>query len=194
MTALAHAVEARRGAGQAVIDLTAANPTECGLHYDPGLLAQLGDERSLHYEPEAMGLEEARAAVCRYYAEHGARVAPQQVCLTTSTSEAYSFLFRLLCDPGDEVLIAQPSYPLFAYLADLDDVRLVGYPLFYDHGWHMEPGALEARITARTRAIAIVHPNNPTGHFAAESERAELERLCVDHGLALVVDEVILAY
>ncbi len=157
-------------------------------------MAALTSERSLHYVPEPLGLAEARAAVCDYYRAHNAAVLPSQVCLTTSTSEAYSFLFRLLCDPGDEVLIAQPSYPLFDFLADLDSVRLVSYPLFYDHGWQTEPGAMEARLTPRTRAIVVVHPNNPTGHYVSAADRAELERLCAQHGLALIVDEVFLDY
>ncbi len=194
-TPLAQALDARRERGLPVIDLAAANPTRCGFLYDgPALLAELGDEASLIYSPEAFGLVRARQAVCGYYREHGAAVDPAQVCLTTSTSEAYSFLFRLLCDPGDEILIAQPGYPLFDFLADLDDVRLVSYPLFYDHGWQIEPGALEAKITARSRAIVVVHPNNPTGHYVSVADRRELERTCLKHGLALIVDEVFLDY
>jgi aspartate/methionine/tyrosine aminotransferase len=114
--------------------------------------------------------------------------------LTTSTSESYSFLFRLLCNPGDEVLVAQPSYPLFDFLADLDDVRLRPYPLFYDHGWWIDFSELERAITPRTRAILIVHPNNPTGHWTDASERERLEAICARHGIALIVDEVFLDY
>ena len=193
-TALARAVQARRAAGLPLIDLAAANPTHCGFHYDPALLAPLTSGRALQYEPAPLGLPEARGAVCGYYRDHNAPVEPHQICLTTSTSEAYSFLFRLLCDPADEVLIARPSYPLFDFLSDLDDVRLISYPLFYDHGWQTEPGALAARITARTRAIVLVHPNNPTGHYCPAADRRELERLCARHGLALIVDEVFLDY
>jgi aspartate/methionine/tyrosine aminotransferase len=198
-TALAQAVAARRAEGLPLIDLAASNPTRCGFAYSGGaasaaLLAPLASDQSLRYEPDPLGLLSAREAVCGYYRDHGAAVGPDQVVLTTSTSEAYSFLFRLLCDPGDEVLIAQPSYPLFDFLADLDDVRLVSYPLLYDHGWQTEPRALEARITARTRAIVVVHPNNPTGHYVSASDRAALERVCVQHGLALIVDEVFLDY
>ena len=116
------------------------------------------------------------------------------VLLTTSTSEAYSFLFRLLCDPADEVLVAQPSYPLFDFLADLDDVRLTGYPLFYDFGWWIDFAALEQRITSATRAILLVHPNNPTGHATSSAERRRLQELCARRGLALIVDEVFLDY
>lgn len=135
---------------------------------------------------------EAREAVCHYYARHGATVSPECVFLTTSTSEAYSWVFRLLCDAGDEVLIAQPSYPLFDFLAQLEDVRLRPYPLFYDHGWQTDLAGLHERIIDRTKAIALVHPNNPTGHWT--HERRELEALCAERGLALIVDEVFLDY
>jgi len=114
--------------------------------------------------------------------------------LTTSTSESYSFLFRLLCDPGDEVLVAQPSYPLFDFLADLDDVRLKPYPLFYDHGWWIDMAELERAIGPRTRAVIVVHPNNPTGHWTGTKEREALEGLCARRGMALIVDEVFLDY
>jgi alanine-synthesizing transaminase len=184
-----------RAAGRQLWDLTASNPTACGFAYDPAsILGPLNDPEALHYEPNPMGLRPAREAVSRYYRDHGASVDAEQIFLTTSTSEAYSFLFRLLCDPGDEVLIGQPGYPLFDFLAQLDDVRLVSYELFYDHGWHLDLQALRGRITPRTRAIAIVHPNNPTGHFTRDTERAAIEGLCLEHGLALIVDEVFLDY
>jgi alanine-synthesizing transaminase len=184
-----------RAADAQLWDLTASNPTHCGFAYDPAsILAPLHDPAALHYDPNPKGLLPAREAVCRYYGEHQATVDPEQIFLTTSTSEAYSFLFRLLCDPGDEVLIGQPGYPLFDFLARLDDVRLVPYEHFYDHGWHLDPGALRRRVTPRTRAIVVVHPNNPTGHFTRPTERAALEELCREHRLALVVDEVFLDY
>jgi len=184
-----------RAAGTQLWDLTASNPTACGFAYDPAsILGPLNDPEALHYEPNPMGLRPAREAVSRYYRDHGASVDAEQVFLTTSTSEAYSFLFRLLCDPGDEVLIGQPGYPLFDFLAQLDDVRLVPYELFYDHGWHLDLQALRRRVTPRTRAIAVVHPNNPTGHFTRGPERAAIEGLCLEHGLALIVDEVFLDY
>ncbi len=158
------------------------------------MLGPLSTPEALMYDPVPFGKAVTREAVRGYYASHGADVAAEHLCLTTSTSEAYSFVFRLLCDPGDEVLIASPSYPLFDYLASLDDVQLRSYPLHYEHGWQIEPGAVEARIGPRTRAIALVHPNNPTGHFTAPAERAALEDLCARHGLALIVDEVFLDY
>jgi alanine-synthesizing transaminase len=176
-------------------DLTVSNPTRCGFDFNPDvLLRPLADPRALLYDPDPRGMASAREAVVRYYAGHRAVVPPDDLVLTTSTSEGYSFLFRLLCDPGDEVLVAQPSYPLFDFLATLDDVRLRPYPLFYDHGWWIDFDRLEAAIGPRTRAVLVVHPNNPTGHWTGQSERERLEELCVRHGLALIVDEVFLDY
>jgi len=172
-----------------LLDLTLSNPTACGFEYD---LAPI-PAPSL-YNPDPRGIPSARAAVADYYAGHRAEVSPEQLILTTSTSEAYSFLFRLLCDPGDEILVAQPSYPLFDFLATLDDVRLQPYPLFYDFGWWIDLAQLESRITSRTRAILVVHPNNPTGHATSLAERHALEGLCTLHNLALIVDEVFLDY
>lgn len=194
-TELARAVRARRLAGLPLLDLTASNPTRCGFVYDEvAILAALARPDALVYDPDPRGMRTAREAVCGYYAGLGATVVPENVFLTPSTSEAYSYLFRLLCDPGDEVMIVQPSYPLFDFLARIEDVRLVPYPLFYDHGWHLDAEALRQAITPRTRAIAVVHPNNPTGHFTKPAERGELESICAEHGLALIVDEVFLDY
>lgn len=194
-TELTRAVNSRRAAGLPLIDLTASNPTRCGFAYDESaILAALAARESLVYDPDPRGMLIAREAVCRYYAEHGAKLDAGNVFLTPSTSEAYSYLFRMLCDPGDEILIAQPSYPLFDFLAQIESVRLVPYPLFYDHGWHLDGEALRRLITPRTRAVALVHPNNPTGHFTKRTERRELETICGQHGLALIVDEVFLDY
>jgi aspartate/methionine/tyrosine aminotransferase len=181
-----------------MLDLTASNPTQCGFAYDPKLLVELSAVNAALYEPDPRGMLDARHAVCGYYADHDARVDPHQVVLTTSTSEGYSWLFRLLCDPGDEVLIAQPSYPLFDLLATIDDVKLTPYGLLYDpggsHGWSLDLHALRARITPRTRAVVVVHPNNPTGHYTSRAEREALSELCRVHELALIVDEVFLDY
>jgi len=194
-TELARAIAERRASGLPLLDLTASNPTRCGFAYDEAsILASLGDRESLVYDPDPRGMRRAREAVAGYYADHGAVVSAEDLFLTTSTSEAYSFLFRLLCDPGDEVLIAQPSYPLFDFLAQLENVRLVPYSLFYDHGWRLDAESIRRQITPRTRAIALVHPNNPTGHFTKDAERGELEAICAEHGLALIVDEVFLDY
>jgi alanine-synthesizing transaminase len=191
---LARAHRLRAAAGQPIADLTASNPTRCGFAYDPSLLAALADARALDYDPQPRGLRSAREAVCAYYADHGVALKPEQIVLTTSTSEAYSFLFRLLCDPGSEILIHQPGYPLFDFLAVLDDVGLKAAPLLYDHGWQIYPQELRRAITARTRAIVLVHPNNPTGHFTKPWEAEELARLCREFDLALIVDEVFLDF
>lgn len=185
----------RRDAGQ-VWDLTASNPTVCGFEYDAeSILTALSRPEGLVYSPEPRGMRAARNAVAQYYRDAAeAAVDPDRIFLTTSTSEAYSYLFRLHCNPGEEVLIAQPSYPLFDFLADLNDIRLVSYPLFYDHGWHLDPAALAARITPATRAVVVVNPNNPTGNFMQAAERKALEQICAARGLALIVDEVFLDY
>ena len=189
------ALEQAKKSGRKLLDLSASNPTEVGLNYDEhAILAALNRPASLHYEPDPRGLFSARKAVASYYADHGASASPQQIILTTSTSEAYSFLFRLLCDPGDEVLVASPSYPLFDFLAGIQDVKLTSYPLFYDHGWHIDLHALESAITARTRAILVVYPNNPTGSFVSETERLALLKICGAREIALIADEVFLDF
>ncbi|HVT98608.1 MAG TPA: pyridoxal phosphate-dependent aminotransferase [Acidobacteriaceae bacterium] len=194
-TQLARALRERRASGREVLDLTASNPTQCGFAYDEaGILAALGDRAALTYDPNPRGMRHAREAVCRYYAERDAQVEPEQVFLTTGTSEGYGWLFRLLCDADDEVLIAAPSYPLFDFLAQIEDVRLVSYPLVYDHGWQIDFPGLREQITPRTRAIAVVHPNNPTGHYTRDAERRELEQICAERKLALIVDEVFLDF
>jgi alanine-synthesizing transaminase len=200
---LTTAIRQRRASGLDLFDLTLSNPTLCGFTYDPAaLLAPLHNPSALHYEPDPLGMIAARDAVARYYSDLGASIPLDRICLTTSTSEAYSFLFRLLCNPGDEVLVASPSYPLFDFIAQLDDVQLREYPLLYDpnadfvsgQGWSIDLHALEATITPRTRAVILVHPNNPTGNFASQEERAHLESLCAARNLALIVDEVFLDY
>jgi len=193
-SALARAHRLRVQAELPVADLTASNPTRCGFSYDAGMLAAMGDNRALDYDPQPRGLLAAREAVCAYYADHGAAVEPEQVVLTTSTSEAYSYLFRLLCDTGSEVLVPQPGYPLFDFLAGLDDVRLKAAPLVYDYGWQMDPEGFHRVITEKTRAIVLVHPNNPTGHWTKPWEAKELARLCRQNDLSLIVDEVFLDY
>jgi aspartate/methionine/tyrosine aminotransferase len=193
-SALAQAHRLRVEAGLPIADLTASNPTRCGFEYPSHLLNALADARALDYDPQPRGLLRAREAVCAYYAEHGVAVATGNVLLTTSTSEAYSYLFRLLCDPGDEIIVPQPGYPLFDFLAGLDDVRLKFAPLVYDHGWQIDPEGFRRAITPATRAIVLVHPNNPTGHFTKPWEAEELARLCREFDLSLIVDEVFLDY
>jgi alanine-synthesizing transaminase len=199
--ALATAVEQHRAAGKKLLDLTASNPTTCGFQYDQrAILDALQDPAALKYEPAAKGLLAAREAVAGYYAGRhrfsGNRfeVDPETIFLTTSTSEAYSYLFRLLCDPGDELLVPAPSYPLFEFLADLNEVRLVPYALVYDHGWQMDFHSLEAALTDKTRGVLVVHPNNPTGSFVKREEAGALSMLCARRDLAVIADEVFLDY
>ena len=193
-------VKRARAEGRKLIDLTASNPTHLNFNFDSrAILSALSRTESLYYEPDPQGLPFARKAVAEYYnssrvRHHAASVSPEQIFLTTSTSEGYSYLFRLLCDPGDEILVPRPSYPLFEFLADIQDVQLRAYELFYDHGWHTDTGELDKAITQRTRAVLIVNPNNPTGSFAHNNDLEKLISLCKDRQLALISDEVFLDY
>jgi alanine-synthesizing transaminase len=167
------------------LDLTVSNPTQAGFSWPDGLLTPLGGQRGLRYEPDPRGIRSARLAVGEVLGfDH------DQILLTASTSEAYSFLFQLLADPGDEILSPQPSYPLFEFLAGLSSVRIVPYPLFYDGGWAIDLAALEAAVTRRSRAIVLVNPNNPTGGYLKRPELEALERMCRTHDMALISDEV----
>jgi alanine-synthesizing transaminase len=189
------AVEAYCASGRRPLDLTASNPTTIGLLYDhEKIVAALTHPNALRYEPASKGILPARDAVAGYYAELGAAVLAEDLVLTVSTSEAYTYCFRLLCDPGDEVLIPAPSYPLFEFLADLQDVKLVPYELVYDHGWQIEFESLRRAITPRTRVVMVVHPNNPTGSYLKQWEIDRLNELCSEHSLAIVADEVFLDY
>jgi alanine-synthesizing transaminase len=195
--ALTQALQEARRAGQKILDLTVSNPTEAGIRPGAGaVLSALANPKAMHYDPQPRGLLEARQAVSRYYLEsHNVPdLDPERIILTTSTSEAYSYVFRLLCNPDDEVLVPKPSYPLFEFLANLSDVKLVPYPLLYDHGWQIDFDSLYKATTARSRAVILVHPNNPTGSYVSSSERAALNDFCHDHHTALIVDEVFLDY
>jgi alanine-synthesizing transaminase len=192
---LSEALAHHRAAAKPLLDLTASNPTTCSFIYDSeALLRALNNPAALSYEPNPRGLESARRAIVSYYADRGTHVSAGDILLTTGTSEAYSFVFRALCNPGDELLVPAPSYPLFAFLADIQDVKLIRYPLFYDHGWQIDFPALEQSITPRTRGVIVVHPNNPTGHFAKPEEAAKLNEICSTRRIALIVDEVFLDF
>jgi alanine-synthesizing transaminase len=181
-------------AGREVLDLTISNPTRANFDYDrQAILRAFSNPAALDYDPQPKGLPTARQAVAEYY-RHRGKVNPESLVLTTSTSEGYSFVFRLLANPEDEILVPKPSYPLFEFLADLQDVKLVPYPLLYDHGWQIDLATLEKSVTSRTRAIVLVHPNNPTGSYVKNEERAALNKLCRQHNLVLIVDEVFLDY
>lgn len=190
----AEALEELYARGTPIIDLTQSNPTQAGFVYPEGLLAPLSQPAALVYEPSPLGVIQAREAVCGEYARRGIDVGPDRIALTASSSEAYSFLFKLLCEPGDEVLVPVPSYPLFEHLTRLDGVRAVIYPLEYHGRWSIDVGAVAAAMTARTRALLIVSPNNPTGSFVSPAELEYLSRLCAQHRLPLIADEVFADY
>lgn len=192
---LSEALARHRASGRPLIDLTVSNPTEAGFLYDgESILDALRHPDALQYHPDPQGQPAARRAVAEYYSQRGADVSLEDIVLTTSTSEAYSFVFRMLCDPGDEILVPAPSYPLFDFLADIQDVKLLPYRLFYDHGWQIDFHALKETITARSRAVIVVHPNNPTGHFLKPRDLQELNAICSSRDMALIADEVFLDF
>jgi alanine-synthesizing transaminase len=187
-------LSALRAAGEVILDLTESNPTRAGIDYPAGLLAPLADPAGLRYEPSARGLLVARQAIALDALRHGLDLDPARIVLTASTSEAYGFLFKLLCDPGDEVLVPRPSYPLFEHLSSLDGVRALPYTLDYYGRWSIDVDTVTRAITPRTRAILVVSPNNPTGSRLAPGELDVLAALCEQHGLALIGDEVFAEY
>jgi alanine-synthesizing transaminase len=190
------ALDELRASGTPLVDLTASNPTQCGFHYDGhAILSAFQNPAALTYDPQPKGTFAARCEVSRYYLEdHQTTVDPESLFLATSTSEAYSYAFRLLCNPGDELLLPKPSYPLFEFLAGLQDVRLAPYSIAYAHGWFIDFQSLERAVTPRTRAVLLVHPNNPTGSYIHPEEVVRLNALCNKHNLALIVDEVFLDF
>ena len=187
---LAARLAERRAGGAPFIDLTQSNPTRAGLAVASDLLASLADEAALRYDPLPFGLPEARGAVARDFAGRGYPLEPERILLHASTSEAYGFLFKLLCDPGDEVLVPRPGYPLFDFLAGLESVRVRSYALAWDGEWHLDVAAVAAALGPRTRAIVAVSPGNPTGAFLKRDELSRLEALCAERGVALMADEV----
>lgn len=195
MNELAKARQEREQLGLPIFDLTESNPTRCGFEYGENqVLAAFRDARMMRYEPDARGLHSARLAVMEYYAEHEVALQPEQIFLTASTSEAYSFIFRLLCDVGDNVLAPRPGYPLLDYLASLNDLAVLGYPLRYDELWQIDRDALNSSLGERSRALLVVHPNNPTGSYVHSEEADFLARLCVEKKIALIADEVFADY
>ena len=180
----------KRRARAHVLDLTESNPTHAALEYPTDIVDALADPRALRYDPAPAGIGEAREAVARYYAARGIPVEPERILLTASTSEGYAYLFKLLCDPGDEVLVPRPSYPLFEFLADMENVQVRQYPLRYHGDWSIDREALAAAVNARTRAIVLVNPNNPTGSYVKREELEFLKALSVP----LISDEVFADY
>jgi len=191
---LTEAVAGLTRAGRPFTDLTLSNPTRAGFEYPDDLLAPLADARALVYAPSPLGLRSAREAVARDYARQGLDVAPDRIVLTASTSDAYSMLFKLLADAGDEVLVPRPSYPLFEPLTRLDLVATRAYDLDIDAGWRIDFDSVERALSPRSRVLLLVSPNNPTGSFVSRDEFDRLAALCAAHDVAIVADEVFADY
>ncbi len=188
---LTRLLEERRRSGLQVLDLTETNPTRCGFDYPAAdILRALGGPEALDYAPDPRGLRRAREAVSSLYQSRGAAVDADRIVLTASTSEAYSFLFRLLADPGDRILVPSPSYPLFDLLGRLNDVALAPYPLICDAGFSIDLDALERAVDDRTRAILVVSPGNPTGAFLKRPELEDMARIAAARSLPIICDEV----
>lgn len=196
---LALALSHRRAAGLPIIDLTESNPTRAGFTYPAGLLRALSQERALCYHPQPFGLPEARQAVSDDFTRRGVPVPANRIVLTASTSEAYSLLFKLLCDPGDAVLAPRPSYPLIEHLTELDGVSVEHYSLEYHRRWSVETDDVRGKLRTppegrRIRAIIAINPNNPTGSTLSAGEMEALSALAREHRVALIVDEVFADY
>lgn len=189
---LTELLETRRASGKPVYDLTISNPTELGIEYpEKDILGAVANPQALHYQPEPKGLLSAREAICQYYREKDLPVDPSTILLTAGTSEAYSLIFKLLCNVGESILVPKPSYPLFDYLAQVNDVKLRDYRLFYDGGWQLD---MDRDSANGTKAMAVVNPHNPTGAFLKRQEYREIARVAQENNLALMVDEVFLDY
>ncbi|MEZ5420441.1 MAG: pyridoxal phosphate-dependent aminotransferase [Vicinamibacterales bacterium] len=191
---LARAIATAQATGRPILDLTASNPTRADLPYPPGLLAGLASADALAYDPQPFGLDGARAAVAADYARRWLEVAASQVCLTASTSEAYAWLFKLLCEPGDRVLVPRPSYPLFEHLTALECVDALPYELELQGHWRIDVAALARQVDDRTRAVLVVSPNNPTGSVLHREELDALAEVCAERNLVLIGDEVFADY
>ena len=181
-------------AGIPILDLTESNPTHAGLVYPSEMMRAFDTPRALDYQPAPAGSLEARQAVAAYYKAGGHDVDLSRILLTASTSEAYAYLFKLLANPGDNVLVPRPSYPLFDYLATMESITVRQYPLAYHSEWSIDLEGLTAALTDRTRAIVVVHPNNPTGSYVKRAELKALVQVCRERELALISDEVFFDY
>ncbi len=188
-------IEERRAKGLLILDLTESNPTLCGFHYpQEDILGALLNPENLIYEPNSKGLQKTRAAVAEYYSSHSIDINPENIFLTASTSEAYTFIFRLLMDVGDEILVPKPSYPLMEYLTKISDVEIKYYNLLYDGEWFFDFDSITRNISKKTKAILLIHPNNPTGSYIKKEEYKTLVEVCASNNLALIADEVFLDY
>jgi aspartate/methionine/tyrosine aminotransferase len=191
---LTRALAVKRAAGVRILDLTESNPTHAGLRYPPEIISAFDDPSMLTYEPAPAGMRAAREAVSAWYAARGHTVPVDRILLTASTSEAYAYAFKLLTNPGDEILVPRPSYPLFQFLADMESVSVRQYSLMYHGGWSIDLHSVARALTPRTRAIVLVNPNNPTGSYVKRSELIELTALCAQRDIALISDEVFADY
>ena len=192
--AVARALDAKRRSGAAILDLTETNPTSAGFNYPKELLEPLADPRALEYDPQPLGLWSARAAVAADFRRRGIVISADRVALTSSTSEAYALLFKLLCDAGDAVLVPHPSYPLFEHLTQLESVTAIPYALEYHGAWRVDVDSITRAATDRVRAILIVSPNNPTGSFLHQDDLDALSNLAASRGWAIIGDEVFADY
>ncbi|MEO7134417.1 MAG: pyridoxal phosphate-dependent aminotransferase, partial [Vicinamibacterales bacterium] len=194
LNAVSRALDAKRRVGTPVADLTETNPTGAGFTYPKSLLEPLANPRALEYDPQPLGLWAARAAVAADFRRRGIAISADRVALTSSTSEAYALLFKLLCDAGDAVLVPHPSYPLFEHLTQLECVHAIPYALEYHGAWRMNIDSVRRAATARVRAILVVSPNNPTGSFLHRDDLIELSELAATNGWAIIGDEVFADY
>lgn len=192
--AVARAIDAKRRSGTPIVDLTETNPTSAGLSYPAAILEPLANPRALEYDPQPLGLWAGRAAVAADFRRRGIVISADRVALTSSTSEAYALLFKLLCDAGDAVLMPHPSYPLFDHLTQLESVTAIPYALEYHGAWRIDIDSIKRAATERVRAILIVSPNNPTGSFLHRDDLAEISTLAAAHGWAIIGDEVFADY
>ncbi len=192
---LTQLLEERKNSGKQILDLTNSNPTECGIIYpETDILSAFSTPEILHYQPDPRGLPSAREAVSGYYQAKNISIGTSDIFLTASTSEAYSIIFKLLCNAGDSVLVPVPSYPLFEFLAKVNDVHLQCYSLQFSHEWYIDLDSIKNNITAETRAIVLVHPHNPTGMFIKRDEYREIISIAQRRNIALIVDEVFIDY
>jgi alanine-synthesizing transaminase len=192
---LTRACRELKASGIALDDMTKSNPTKCGFDYSSlGVESSFGAKENLDYSPDPWGLTRAREAVAKFYAGKGLAAPVDNIMLTSSTSEGYNYLFRLLCDPGDEILAPAPSYPLFQFLADVNDAKISPYKLVYNDGWRIDRDALRLATNGKTRAIVLVNPNNPTGSYIREADYAFIREFAAKHGLAIICDEVFADY
>lgn len=192
--AVSRRLAALRASGETWVDLTESNPTRAGFDYSADLLESLADGRALAYEPHPCGMPAAREAVALDHTRRGAHVDPAHVVLTASTSEAYAWLFKLLCSAGENVLVPRPSYPLFEHLTRLEAVEARPYDLEYHGRWQVHAEAVAARATPATKAVLLVSPNNPTGSYVTMGELGPLSAFCAERRIALIVDEVFADY